>query len=240
MAVDPALRVPVASPAPRSAARRDGEAARERLLQAALPLFSKHGFARTSTRDIAEAAGTNVAGIAYYFGDKAGLYRAVFAETLHPPPEMPSPGESWPIGRTLRAFYAGFLDPLKDGEQSRHCVRLHMREMLEPTGVWQSTVEAEIAPLHEALVSALSNHLGLSHADDDIHRLAVCISALGVHQHVACDVVQELAPQLTADAAAIDTLLERLVGYGSAMVEAERKRRLAVDKVETRARAGKR
>ena len=236
MAVDPASRFQAAAPAPRAAARRDGEAARERLLQAALPLFSKHGFARTSTRDIAEAAGSNVAGIAYYFGDKAGLYRAVFAETLHPPPELPAPGETWPIARTLRAFYAGFLDPLKDGEQSRHCVRLHMREMLEPTGVWQSTVEAEIGPMHAALVEALSSHLGLRRADDDVHRLAVCVTALGVHQHVACDVVQALAPQLTADEAAIDTLLERLVVYASAMVEAERKRRL----VAAKAKAGKR
>lgn len=237
MALDPTLGVTAPpSPAPRSAARRDGEASRDRLLQAGLMLFSKNGFARTSTRDLAEAAGTNVAGIAYYFGDKAGLYRAVFTETLHPPPEGPAPGEVWPLERTLRVFYAGFLDPLKDGEHARHCIRLHMREMLEPTGVWESTIAAEIRPMHEALVGALVGHLGLRGADDDVHRLAVCLAALGVHQHVACDVVEALAPQLTADAVALDTLLERLVVYAAAMVEAERQRRSALVDAKARKR----
>jgi len=228
MAVDPAVRPsPVAAP-PRAARapRRDGEAARARLLQAALPLFSKHGYTRTSTRDIAEAAGANIAGIAYHFGDKAGLYRAVFAETLQPPPEMPGPGETWPLARILRSFFAGFLEPLKDGEVARHCVRLHMREMLEPTGVWESLV-AEIGFMHASLVAALVDHLGVRRADDDVHRLAVCVAALGVHQHVACDVIDAVTPQLTTDAAAIDTLLDRLVVYAVGMVEAEAARRAA-------------
>src|SRR5688500_8221065 len=71
------------SPAvPRGAA---GEQARERLLLSALRLFADQGFAKTSTREIAEAAGANVAAIRYYFGDKAGLYRAAFTEPMGSP-----------------------------------------------------------------------------------------------------------------------------------------------------------
>ena len=58
--------------------RSDGEQSRERLLHAALRLFAHQGYERTSTREIAEAAAANVAAISYYFGDKAGLYKAVF------------------------------------------------------------------------------------------------------------------------------------------------------------------
>ena len=70
----------IASPAPAAAASRkprtDGVEARARLLHTALKLFAQKGFAKTSTREIARAAGTNLAAIAYYFGDKTGLYSA--------------------------------------------------------------------------------------------------------------------------------------------------------------------
>ena len=69
-----------ATPARPRPQRSDGEQSRERLLHAALALFAEHGFAKTSTREIAEAAGTNLAAISYYFGDKAGLLTAVATE----------------------------------------------------------------------------------------------------------------------------------------------------------------
>lgn len=65
-------------------ARTDSVVARERLLHSGLRLFAQQGFTKTSTRELAEAAGVNVASISYYFGDKAGLYRAVFMEPLGP------------------------------------------------------------------------------------------------------------------------------------------------------------
>lgn len=59
------------------ATRKAGELTRERILEHALPLFAQHGFAGTSTRMVAGAAEVNVATLAYYFGDKKGLYLAV-------------------------------------------------------------------------------------------------------------------------------------------------------------------
>ena len=62
-----------------------GEDARSRLLRSGLRLFAQQGYSKTSTRELAEDAGVNVASISYYFGDKAGLYRAVFFEPLGAP-----------------------------------------------------------------------------------------------------------------------------------------------------------
>lgn len=47
------------------------------ILAAARTLFAAHGFAGTSTRGIANAAGVNLAMIHYYFGNKEQLYRKV-------------------------------------------------------------------------------------------------------------------------------------------------------------------
>ena len=49
-------------------------------LYEAIPFFGTKGFAATSTREIAAAAGTNVASIAYHFGGKDGLRLACARE----------------------------------------------------------------------------------------------------------------------------------------------------------------
>lgn len=53
-----------------------GEKTRATLVRVALDLFGRKSYDATSTRDIAGAAGVNIAGIAYHFGGKAGLHRA--------------------------------------------------------------------------------------------------------------------------------------------------------------------
>lgn len=214
--------------APRTrASRSDGEQSRERLLHAALNLFAHQGFDKTSTREIAEAAGTNLAAIKYYFGDKAGLYRAVFFELQSKPEEeiRRYGGEALSLREALRGLYLGFLEPLKQGELTTLCMKLHMREMLEPTGLWAEEIDQGIRPMHEALLKVLCRHLGVAQPDDELQRLAVCVSALGVHLHVGRDVTDALAPALNASPAALDRWLDTLVMYAEAMVAAEAQRR---------------
>ncbi len=205
------------------------EAARARLLRSGLRLFAQQGYAKTSTRELAEDAGVNVASISYYFGDKAGLYRAVFFEPMGSPQDdiarFGAPGLSLP--QALAGLYASFLEPLKQGDTARLCMKLHFREMLEPTGLWEEEIAHGIRPMHEALLAVLCRHFGLAVPDDELQRLAVCITGLGVHMHVGYDVVQQLAPRLHEGTEALDLWAERLVSYALAMVDAERARRAA-------------
>lgn len=52
------------------------EATRDAILQAALQIFSEHGFEGASTRDIAAHAGVHHALIKYYYSNKDSLWRA--------------------------------------------------------------------------------------------------------------------------------------------------------------------
>ena len=92
------------------APRHDGEASRARLLRSGLQLFAQQGYAKTSTRELAEHAGVNVASISYYFGDKAGLYRAVFLEPLGSPQDDMArySGAELSLAQALAGLYAGF------------------------------------------------------------------------------------------------------------------------------------
>lgn len=207
--------------------RSDGEQSRERLMQAGLRLFAHQGFAKTSTREIAEAAGVNLAAISYYFGDKEGLYRAVFFETQGKPAEEIAryAGETLSLRDALRGLYTGFVEPLKQGETAQLCTRLHAREFLDPTGLWQQEIAEGIAPKHAALVQVICRHLGLERPDAEVERLALALAGLGVHLHISTDIVDAVAPALNRGASAYDDWLERLVMYGEAMVAAESRRR---------------
>lgn len=212
------------------AARSDGIEARERLLHAALRLFAEKGFAKTSTREIALTAGANIASISYYFGDKAGLYRAVFTDPLLHLNEGPALFDQlhFSLRESLQGLLVGFTEPLKQGDLAQHCMRLHFREMLEPTGVWDQQIDATLKPAHEALLRVLCRNLGLSAADDDLHRLAFSIVGLGIHLFVGHDLMQAIKPGLAGTPQAIDLYTGRLVDYALAMVHSEALRRQPV------------
>lgn len=81
---------------------------RDRILEAALPLFAQHGYAGTSVRAIAGAAGVNVATLAYHFTDKEGLYLTV-VQHLHEELQrnLPSPPSADPApAETIRGWVA--------------------------------------------------------------------------------------------------------------------------------------
>jgi hypothetical protein len=106
-------------------------------------------------------------------------------------------------------------------------MKLHFREMLEPTGLWEEEITHGIKPMHDALLAVLCRHFGLRQPDDELQRLAVCIAGLGVHMHVGHDVIDQLAPHLNDGAGAMDRWSERLVMYAQAMIDVEMQRRQA-------------
>ncbi|MDK9717377.1 MAG: TetR/AcrR family transcriptional regulator [Trichlorobacter sp.] len=55
---------------------------RQRLLDAALALFSTKGYAATSVRELVEAAGVTKPVLYYYFKNKEGLYLALMGDAL--------------------------------------------------------------------------------------------------------------------------------------------------------------
>jgi hypothetical protein len=129
----------------------------------------------------------------------------------------------------LRAYYAPFIAPLADGEDGMLCVKLRMREMVEPTGLWDREVHEGIRPRHQAMLAVLCRHLGLAAPDDDLERLVVCLAALGVHLHLARDVIDAIAPRLNQAPDTASRWADCLLRQGLAMVEQERLRRASPD-----------
>ena len=207
--------------------RSDGIEARERLLHMALRLFAEKGYAKTSTREIAQAAAVNIAAISYYFGDKAGLYRAVFTEPLGCQKDDNDAYDQphFTLRQSLHGLFAGILAPMKQGDLMQLCTRLHFREMLEPTGLWAEKIDNGIKPAHAGLVKVLCRHLDVTKADDDLHRLAFSVTGLALQLFITRDVIDAIRPKLLATSPAIDAWTVRLVEYAEAMVAQEANRR---------------
>ena len=212
---------------PKKITRSDGEQSRERLLKCAVKLFAEQGYAKTSTREIAKSALANISAIAYYFGDKAGLYRAVFTETFSSPRQNVAVlnDTSLSLEEAFNGLFNGFIEPFKHGELVKLRIKLHMREMLEPAGLWEEEIDNSIKPHLLALNELLCRHLNLAETDDDIRRLSISIVAMGVYMFVGQDVMGKVSPQLINTHEALDTMKSRLTMFALSMVQAEVARR---------------
>jgi AcrR family transcriptional regulator len=209
------------------APKEESNQARTRLISAALRLFVEKGYEAATTREICEAANANISQIRYYFGDKAGLYRAAYTEPLG---DLPCQAHliamsELPLASALELFFNEFLQPLKLGPDLNLLMKLRFREMLEPTGAWEQEIEAEIKPQHEALLALIQKHLKLDTLDVDAQRLAFAIIGIAVHYFVGQDVIRAISPQIITAPGAIDVLTVRLATYAVSMIEGEAKRR---------------
>ena len=75
----------------RGAAPGEGSSTRRRILQIALALMAQRGVDGTSMRDLASAAGLNVASLYHYFPSKRDLLEAVLVEQGFLPIQVPRP-----------------------------------------------------------------------------------------------------------------------------------------------------
>ena len=70
----------------------------------------------------------------------------------------------------------------------------------------------------------------MAQPDDEIHRLALAISGLGVMLQICTDVTVGVRPALIASHAALDVYCDRLVDYAMALTAAEGQRRAVTGK----------
>jgi AcrR family transcriptional regulator len=111
---------------------------REDLLAGAAQCLKEKGWARTTVRDIAAAAGVNHAAIGYHFGSRDALLTAAFVRSM----------DEW--GQTLGEAMAAALDPVVD-ESGRY--QELWRQMITSFGdarkLWLASIEALVQAEHD-------------------------------------------------------------------------------------------
>ena len=62
--------------------KRSGIKSRKRIIDAAMSVFSRHGYAKANIREIAKAAGISVGGVYLYFKNKEELYKSLIDDRM--------------------------------------------------------------------------------------------------------------------------------------------------------------
>ena len=143
------------------AQREDGKETRSRLLNAACEIFAKKGYRKAKVADICKWAGTNVASVNYYFGDKANLYAEAWrhafkkiAETLPGETSGTEPEEE--LRNYIYALMQNFTEQNALGQFSR----LYLMELVNPTGLIQDTWREMIEPRRRKLHGIIRKIIG--------------------------------------------------------------------------------
>ena len=97
--------------------RLPAEERRVGIVEAAKPLFARHGFAGTTTRRIAQAAGVSEALLFQHFPSKAALYREILLLGCEGEPGLERLGELEPSTRSLCELVGMLIGHVALGEQ---------------------------------------------------------------------------------------------------------------------------
>jgi AcrR family transcriptional regulator len=147
----------------------------ERLKQAAEDLLLSKGEAGLTLRDITEAAGANVAAVAYHFKSKDNLVSLVFGEALDEVTSLQtSRVKALPADHTLRDLIEVWLHPLlsSSGPNDREA-RLWLiiqRGAAEKAPGLVSNMMRAANPVEQTLLPLLARHLGHLSKDELIFR----------------------------------------------------------------------
>nr|WP_321402159.1 CerR family C-terminal domain-containing protein [uncultured Desulfobacter sp.] len=137
---------------------------KERLLEAAIDVFGRHGFDSATTRMIAKEGDVNIAAIPYYFGGKGGLYRAVIdhivdhiknqagdlLEQISGTTFTPDTGPQQ-ARELIKAVLERFVNFVAGSEQGPRFSRIILREQMFPSSAYDAIFEGFLHPVLNAL-----------------------------------------------------------------------------------------
>lgn len=172
----------------RTSILKDAEGTRQALIRAGLDLFGRNGFDATSTREIAQAAKVNSAGIAYHFGGKDGLRQAcaeaiiarIQAVLLGGGPSVAmavDPADRDMAAEQLLSLVDRMVAFLTTALESELIARFVVREMLTPGPAFETIYGGLFEPVHRRVCQVWAAATGMA-PEAPATRLAV-FAAIG-------------------------------------------------------------
>jgi AcrR family transcriptional regulator len=189
-----------------------------RLLEAAGQVFAERGFAAATVRDICERAQANVAAINYHFGDKRGLYRAVFrhasacGQTEPGVDELVGPGAI-----RLRAWTERFLYGLVAKDSAGWPGRLLAREFADPSPALSEFIEHGGRPVYDLLIAIIMS-LAPNLPAARLHSCAASIIGQVIFYHHAKPFIEVLAPAQVLTTHNLQHIAEHITAFSLAAI----------------------
>lgn len=193
------------------------DATRARLIEAAGEVFAAHGFQAATVREICARAGANIAAVNYHFGDKMGLYVAVFRQSICAAQaenipesllqsETPESLLRMMISRMLRRMHQA-------GEQGAWHFRIMAHEMVQPTEALPRVVEEIIGPKYLLMRRIISRIVGLPPDHETTRLCAHSVIGQVIHYAHARPVIACLWPDLKMTSGDLERIGEHITDF---------------------------
>jgi TetR/AcrR family transcriptional regulator, regulator of cefoperazone and chloramphenicol sensitivity len=171
---------------------------RERLLEAAAEVFADGGYRRATIAKICRRAGANIAAVNYHFGDKQGLYAAVFeyAQRRASTEDTTAVDEAASAEDRLRAHVTTFVGRLLDPRRPAWIARLLAHELIEPTQVLDRLVRNRMRANHQQIAGAIRELLGPTATPETVRLCTLSVVSQCVFYRNSAAVVTRLYPEI--------------------------------------------
>jgi AcrR family transcriptional regulator len=188
---------------------------RRALLVAARELFLERSYRDVSVRQLAAAAGVNLAMVRYYFGDKQGLYAAMLQDVMGPLAARIESMLAAPASES--PDLAGFLRQyMQTAAENPWLPRLILRDVLAPDGGFRDRFVEEfagrLAPRVALLVGRGRPGGPTARARLDPRLTVISMLSLGLWPFLAMPVL-ERALGFRPDAPGIERLIDHTVQF---------------------------
>ncbi|MEJ2730129.1 MAG: CerR family C-terminal domain-containing protein [Deltaproteobacteria bacterium] len=149
--------------------REDGKETRGRLLDAALAVFAESGYRNAKVADICRRAGTNLAAVNYYFGDKANLYAEAWQHAFNACASLESSDSAGlsPVEQ-LRLRIRNMMQDFTEKSIQGYFTRLYLMELANPTGLIQDSWRELIEPRRQELIDIIRKIMGVDTTDESV------------------------------------------------------------------------
>lgn len=199
------------------------------LIEAALILFGTKGFAATSTRELAERSGANIASISYYFGGKTGLRRACaeefvrrMQEIIGPPTELGalSPEQAEAM---LKAILHALTYRVLTESRTATMINFVMREISEKSETLDILYNSLISPAHQRLSMLWSLATGTPEDSPETALRAFSVIGQVLYFRIASEVVMRRMGWIEIGAQEAEDIYKVLAGNLDALIAQARK-----------------
>ena len=190
-----------------------------RLLDAAVTLFAKHGYRKTTVRDICNAADANVSAVKYHFGDKQALYHAAFDHARLRSNET-NPFVQRDTARDFHAdkspsdrlylFIRTMLEHQFRNGQPTELTQLLSHEMMHPTPALDRLIEVSVRRVYAGLTQIIKDLAADDIPDKKAQMLATSVSAQCHFHHLALPMIKRLHPDQNYSPKALDELADHI------------------------------
>lgn len=164
---------------------------KEKLLQTAIELFAKHGINGVSTRMLAKESGVNLSSINYYFGGKQKLYDAVLESIIEKisafiaSKRAPLLETQLPPNEEFKVFIGNMIDFLCSNAISNAQAEIVIKEIIQPSGVYNQLYAQVIEPMHKRLTTLVMQTTTLTEQEAiiQVHCLMGQAVNFKIHKH---------------------------------------------------------